>query len=134
MIVDDDEDFAKVTATALRDAGHEVDIELTVEAGLDSMGKRPPDLAIIDVIFPEDISAGFRLARTMRQDGSKLAGVPILLLTAVNQMFPLGFGPSDIDSKSLPVNGFLEKPIDLDVLVDRVSSLLAERDGADQEK
>ncbi len=125
MIVDDDEDFASAVAIALRDAGHEVDIALEVRSAVERMRNRPPDLAILDVIFPEDISAGFRLARAMQRDIEKLRGVPILMLTAVNQKFPLGFGPSDIDGNSLPVADFLEKPIDLDVLRNRVAALLA---------
>lgn len=124
MIVDDDEDFASAVATVLRDAGHEVDIELGTHSAVKSMEKRPPDLAILDVIFPEDISAGFELARTIRHGNEKLRGIPVLMLTAVNQRFPLGFGPSDIDGDSLPVADFLEKPVDLEVLRNRVSVLL----------
>jgi len=124
MIVDDDEDFANAVARALRDAGHEVAIELDTGSAIRSMENRPPDLAILDVIFPEDISAGFELARTMQHGNEQLKGVPILMLTAVNQRFPLGFGLRDIDRESLPVADFLEKPVDLDVLRDKVSALL----------
>jgi len=131
LIVDDDEDFASAAATMLRNAGHEVGIALTVASAVESMESRPPDLAVVDVIFPEDISAGFELARRMRQDMEKLKHVPILMLTAVNQVFPFGFGPSDIGSGSLPVSDFLEKPVDFDVLRDRVSALLTTAREAD---
>jgi two-component system phosphate regulon response regulator PhoB len=124
MIVDDDEDFANAVAIALREAGHEVDISLDPRSAVVSMEQRRPDLAILDVIFPEDISAGFALARTMQHDNDKLKDVPILMLTAVNQKFPLGFGPRDIDGDWLPVADFLEKPVDLDVLQKKVSALL----------
>ena len=125
MIVDDDEDFASAAARLLREAGHEVAIELDTRSAVRSMEKRPPDLAILDVIFPEDISAGFDLARTMHHDNPRLKDVVILMLTAVNQKFPLGFGPSDVDHESLPVADFLEKPVDLDVLRNKVAALLA---------
>lgn len=124
MIVDDDEDFADAAARVLRSAGHEVAISLDTHSALERMAQRPPDMAILDVIFPEDISAGFELARTMRHAEPKLAAVPILMLTAVNQKFPLGFGPEDIDDDYLPVADFVEKPVDLDVLANRVSALL----------
>lgn len=124
IIVDDDEDFATAAATALRGAGHEVAIELDTRSAMRSMETRPPDLAILDVIFPEDLSAGFTLARTMQHAKEELSDVPILMLTAVNQKFPLGFGPSDIDGNSLPVAGFLEKPVDLEVLRNKVSALI----------
>jgi CheY-like chemotaxis protein len=131
MVVDDDEDFGTIAATVLRDAGHEVDVETDPHSALQSMEKRPPDLAILDVIFPEDMSAGFELARAMHCDPGKLKHVPILMLTAVSSMFPLGFGAHDIDNAALPVADFLEKPVDLDVLVDHVSALLERASAGD---
>lgn len=126
LIVDDDEDFANAAARVLRSAGHEVDVELRVLGAVQRMEKRRPDLAILDVIFPEDIAGGFDLARRMREDTETLRDVPILMLTAVNQVFPFGFGPSDAGSDSLPVSAFIEKPVDLQVLQDRVAALLGE--------
>ena len=124
MIVDDDEDFASAASTVLRNAGHEVQIELDTDSAAKSMEKRQPDLVILDVMFPEDASAGFELARTMRHYNEKLKGIPILMLTAVNAKFPLGFGSRDIDDNWLPVSDFLEKPVDFDVLVSKTNTLL----------
>ena len=124
MIVDDDEDFVAAASTVLRSAGHEVQIELDTGSATKSMRERQPDLVILDVMFPEDASAGFELARTMRHHDEELKGIPILMLTAVNAKFPLGFGPRDIDDTWLPISDFLEKPVDLDVLRDRVDALL----------
>ena len=124
MIVDDDEDFAAAASTVLRDAGHEVQIELDTESAIGSMEKRPPELVILDVMFPEDSSGGFELARTMRHYNEKLKGIPVLMLTAVNAKFPLGFGSRDIDDTWLPVSEFLEKPMDFDVLLSKVNALL----------
>lgn len=124
LIVDDDEDFAGAAATVLRAAGHEVQIELDTASAAASMETRRPDLAILDVMFPEDVSAGFELAYDMRHHNEKLKGIPILMLTAVNVKFPLGFGTRDIDGTWLPISDFLEKPVDLDVLRNKVDSLL----------
>src|SRR4030042_1862576 len=112
LIVDDDEDFAETTATVVRKEGHDVRIELDTESAAHSMQNNPPDLVILDVMFPEDASAGFELARFMRHDNDKLKEIPILMLTAINAKFPLGFGPKDINSEWLPVTDFLEKPVD----------------------
>ena len=124
MIIDDDEDFAAAASTILRNAGHEVQIELDTESATKSMEKRPPELVILDVMFPEDASAGFELARTMRHYNEKLKDIPVLMLTAVNAKFPLGFGSRDIDDNWLPVSAFLEKPMDFDVLRGKVDALL----------
>ena len=124
MIVDDDEDFASAASIILRNVGHEVQIELDTENAAKSMEKRPPELVILDVMFPEDASAGFELARTMRHYNEKLKDIPVLMLTAVNAKFPLGFGSRDIDDNWLPVSDFLEKPVDFDVLRGKVDALL----------
>ena len=57
LVVDDDEDFANAAALELRDAGHEVRIELSPSRGLAAAQERKPDLIILDVMFPEDISS-----------------------------------------------------------------------------
>jgi two-component system OmpR family response regulator len=124
LIVDDDEGFAGAAAMALKSAGHEVQVEPDIGAALGRMKGRRPDLVVLDVMFPEDSSAGFNLARTMHQEEA-LKAVPILLLTAINERFPLGFSTRDIDDGWLPVRDFLEKPVDLEVLVARVGGLLA---------
>ena len=125
LIVDDDEDFASTTATVLRSEGYEVQIELDIDNAVKSMEGRPPDLAILDVMFPEDASAGFKLARLIRHEEGSLKDIPILMLTAINTKFPLGFGPKDIDESWMPVTDFLEKPVDFDVLRDKVAKLLS---------
>ena len=65
---------------------------------------------ILDVMFPENDTAGFDIARSIRR---KFGELPVLLLTAVNQSFPLGFGKQDLDPTWLPAVEFLEKPVDL---------------------
>ena len=124
MIVDDDMDLATATATVLRAAGHEVVIQTDTSAAEREMLARVPDLVVLDVMFPEDSSAGFTLARRMRHRLEALADVPILMLTAVNKEFPLGFSSNDIDAEWLPVDSFIEKPFDVDVLAGKVASLL----------
>ena len=76
-------------------------------------------------MFPESSSAGFELARRIRKYDNELKNVPILLLTSVNAQFPLGFGTQDIDDQWLPVEDFLEKPVDYDVLSKKVSDMLS---------
>jgi len=132
LVIDDDEDLANAAATVLGGAGHEVAFELTIDGGLASMKNRKPDLLVLDVMFPESSSAGFDLARRVRHDDSDLKDVPILMLTAVNAEFPFGFSQRDIDDHWLPVSDFLEKPVDLDVLVKKVDELLGKaKDGGE---
>ena len=124
MIVDDDEDFASAASTILRKAGHRVHIELDPDSATRRMEQERPDLVILDVMFPENPSGGFSLARAMHRDNGKLKGIPVLMLTAVNTTSPSGVDGDDIDGDWLGVSDFLEKPVDFDVLNDKVDALL----------
>ena len=121
LIIDEDEDFAEAVATVCRADGHEVAIEHDATCAEARFAERQPDAVILDVMFPENPSAGFEVARALRK---KSGDVPILMLTAVNQQFPLGFSNRDIDPTWLPVTSFIEKPVDFQVLKSKVNELL----------
>ncbi len=127
MVVDDDEDMANAVAMMLQNDGHEAGIELEIDKAVASMEDRRPDLVILDVMFPNNKTAGFTLARTMRLYNEKLKGIPIIMLTAVHQEYPeLRFSNLDIDDNWLPVAEYLSKPTDPSVLQEKVSALLSE--------
>lgn len=121
LVVDDDQDFSTAVATVLRSEGHEVALADDPEAALASVAARTPEAVVLDVMFPENPTAGFELARALRRQAPD---VPILMLTAVNQEFPLGFSNRDIDTRWLPVRDFLEKPVDFRVLSQKLQALL----------
>ena len=143
MVVDDDEDFAAVVGLILRHAGHEVVIQSDTASAMAEMQRRPPDLLILDVMFPGDNFAGFDLARAMRgcsqfaeddsaglglaramRGCSSLKRVPILMLTGLNQQMGLALSTLDTDNSWLPVSDFVEKPVKAEELVSKVRSLL----------
>ncbi len=121
LIIDDDEDFSNAAAIELAHAGHEVVEELSISSGQQRLSARQPDILILDVMFPEDSAAGLKLAQSVHIDYPDL---PIILLTAVNQEFPLGFSKKAIDDVHMPVADFLEKPIDLNTLSKTIANLL----------
>jgi len=122
LIVDDDPEFASSVATVCRADGHEVVTVHTAADALASVAQRRPDGLLLDVMFPEDPTAGFQVAREVRR---KFGQIPILLLTAVNQEFPLGFSHKDYDENWLPFADFVEKPVDFAVLREKIRRLLS---------
>lgn len=88
LIVDDDLDFAGAVQTALQSRGHEAGIETVADRAIPRIEQRRPDAVILDVMFPENDVAGFEVARSIRR---RFGGLPVLLLTAVNQSLALGF-------------------------------------------
>jgi CheY-like chemotaxis protein len=122
LIVDDDTDFAGAVGRVLRSRGYEVAVETDAEKAVGRIQERRPDVVVLDVMFPENDTAGFEVARSIRRTFGDL---PVLLLTAVNQSFPLGFSNKDLDPKWLPAIEFLEKPVDLELLCEKVAGILA---------
>jgi CheY-like chemotaxis protein len=122
LIVDDDLDFAQAVGTVLESEGHEITIEADSEKTVERIRDRRPDAVILDVMFPENDTAGFELTRSLKRTFGDL---PVLLLTAVNQRFPLGFSNKDLDSDWLPAAEFMEKPVDLKRLCRMVDAILA---------
>ncbi len=123
-IIDDDEELAEDLSMVLKKEGHEVSVRDTTEGAIHELLEAKPDLLILDVMFPENPAAGFDLAREIRQT-DRIKDLPIILLTAINQEFPMDFSSKDIDKEWMPVEDFAEKPVDIKDLLDKVKKILS---------
>lgn len=124
-IVDDDPEIVASLTTVLSTHGYEVKAQ-NDEADLDrNLQGFEPALIILDVMFPEDSSAGFRIARRLKDDPS-LRRIPILMLSAVNEkgIYVGKFSNRDLDDSYLPVQTFLDKPVKPAKLIEKVASLI----------
>jgi CheY-like chemotaxis protein len=121
LVVDDDKDYAALTAEVLRDAGFRVAVAWNHKTALRLMkhGFLRFDLVIADVMM-EYLSEGFDLARTLRND-PETREVPIVLLTGVREVYDVA---TEVGEDWYPCDVFLEKPIAAHDLVDTVCSLL----------
>ncbi len=123
-IVDDDLDFAEAISIALKEKGHEVSIRDRVDGAIGELLSDKPDLLILDVMFPEQPTAGFDLARKIRKT-SELKNLPVILLTSINDNFPTHFSSKDTTHDWLPVQDFVEKPLSIPSLLNKVHKLLS---------
>jgi DNA-binding response OmpR family regulator len=121
LLVDDDDALVSACRTVLESAGYEVRTASSAKEGLAAAKKDPPDLAVLDVMM-ESSGAGLTLAQKLRAD-KKLAGVKLLMITAVGEKTGMNLGSSAGDD-FLPVDKFLEKPVDPARLLSEVKSLL----------
>ena len=126
MIVDDDRDFMDSICRVLQHKGHETTAIYDTAEVIERLEREPHEVLVLDVMFPEDAAAGFHLAQEIRKHES-LTKLPILILSAINTKFPMGFGPGDIDKTWMPIQDFLEKPIDFDVLSAMVEKLAGQK-------
>jgi CheY-like chemotaxis protein len=128
LIIDDNPDMALAVSMPLEAAGYQVAWAQSGRAGLDKVLEIAPDLVILDVMM-ETSTAGFQVSLTLRSPDpsspyARCRNIPILMLTAIHTTTSLRFGP---DEAYLPVDDFVEKPVDADVLLEKVKTLLADR-------
>lgn len=123
MIIDDDVELAEDLSVFLEDAGHTVKTLNDTEGAIKSLVEDKPDFLILDVMFPERPAGGFDLARKIRET-EVIKDLPIVLLTGVNQEFPMDFSADDIDPDWMPVQSFLCKPVNVEELLKKIDGLL----------
>ena len=115
LIVDDTPMNTTLLADILSFHGYATEVAASGEAALVAIGKRVPDLVLLDVVMPG--LDGFETCRRIRADAAH-SMLPVVMVTA-------------LDSKQDRVRGleagaddFLSKPIDKHELLARVRSLM----------
>ncbi len=126
LVIDDDPDIITAVQMVLESGGHEVLSAANGKQGLERVKADAPDLIILDVMM-ETHTEGFELALKLHSpdpasEWKPFRNIPILMLTAIHSTTPLRYEP-DIDY--LPVELFVDKPIDPDDLLGKVNWILA---------
>jgi len=126
LVIEDDADMVTAIRMPLEANGYEIVAAATGAEGLQKVKEIKPDLIILDVMM-ETTTAGFQVSLELRSpdEDSEYAAyreIPILMLTAIHTTTSLRFGP---DEAYLPVDDFVDKPIDPDVLLEKVGALIS---------
>lgn len=125
LAIEDDPDMLTALRMPLEARGYEVFTATTGEEGLRMVKEIEPDLIILDVMM-ETTTAGFQVSLKLRSpepnsEYAEYRNIPILMLTAIHTTTSLRFGP---DEAYLPVDDFVDKPIDPDELLEKVDALV----------
>jgi CheY-like chemotaxis protein len=121
LVVDDDIDIQVQFQAILEEKGFTPRIASNVREAWDTLENQAVDLILLDVMM-EKSSDGFNLAQKLK-GSEKYKSIPIIMITSVNQKMPFNFGPGT-DGDFLPVETFMEKPIDPEALVREIQRLL----------
>ena len=123
VVVDDDQDIRDSLQVILEGRQYTVVTAADKAEGMEKIKTEKPDLAILDVMMStwED---GFEMARELKKD-SQFKDMPILMLTGVKDKTGIDFKSTAGDPAWCPVDGLLEKPVEPDVLVQKVQKLLS---------
>jgi DNA-binding response OmpR family regulator len=125
LVVDDDPDIREVLTMILEAKGYET---ITARDGIDCLAMlraEDPDLMIIDLLMPR--MDGFALLKEL-EDGrwSRYRDVPILILSSVRE--EASRRRYELETAlEFNVDDYVEKPINPDVLLERVERLIGKK-------
>ena len=128
LLVDDDPDLIEAMRMVLEGAGYDCVHALSGARALELLPREKPDLMVLDVMM-DDMTEGFHVAYRIRKPEAGLepfVDIPIIMVTAIGQRTGMKFDRMT-DGEYLPVDEFLEKPVQPSVLVEKVRGLLERR-------
>jgi DNA-binding response OmpR family regulator len=123
LIVDDDPDLTKALKATLESKSYIVITASNGSEGMDKINTDKPDLLILDVMMATS-QDGFEMARELKKD-PQFKKMPILMLTAIKGRTGIDFKSSAGDPNWLPVDSFLDKPVEPQVLLAEIKRLLS---------
>jgi response regulator RpfG family c-di-GMP phosphodiesterase len=121
LVVDDDIDVLESRRIVLEHNNYEVETASNIKVAGEILEKMKIDLILLDVMMEKDTD-GFNFAQEVKAN-KKFKHIPIILATAVNQRTKFKFD-IETDGDFLPVEKFMEKPIDPDDLIVAIRGLL----------
>lgn len=115
LVIDDEQEVQELLTMILRIHGYEPALAKNGLEGVELAKSFNPDLILLDVLMPK--IDGFRVQELLKQD-PRTSGVPILFVTA----------KAEVDSAKRAISGgaqgFIEKPFDVDILLQKIRDLL----------
>ena len=114
LVVDDDPVLRDVVSWALEGEGYGVETAANGREALDKVRRDPPDAIVLDLVMPTMDGWGFLATQRM---SSAECRAPVLAMSAVGGRYL---------ARELGATDFLAKPFDVDDLLRRVDSLLAQ--------
>jgi diguanylate cyclase (GGDEF)-like protein len=118
LVVDDEEDFLRITAMRLEAAGYDVATASDHAAAFRSIREKVPDLILLDLMMPG--VDGFQMKEKLGSEAST-AGVPVIFLTAKDLV------ADKVKAFKLGIDGYITKPYAPRGLVARMESVLGRK-------
>ena len=121
LVVDDEPHLLKLVRSNLESSNRRVVTALEGQSALQTLEKEGADLVILDVMMPD--KDGYAVCKELKAD-PKLGKIPILLLTAVVSKIATTRYTQQ-GGLETEADDYIDKPVEPDVLVKRIESLLA---------
>jgi DNA-binding response OmpR family regulator len=129
LVVDDDPDIVDALTVLLEGEDYEVVTAGDGEEGLRKIREENPDLIILDLLMPK--LDGFGVCKTLQDPRwSRWKNIPIIVLTSVRE--EAGQRRYELETGvRMDVDDYVEKPINPEVVLERVRKILARRGKGD---
>ena len=124
LIIDDDPDYVDGIKSILDKAGYHVEVAYNPKDGLDALKSGAYDLLLLDIMMGRG-AEGVMVARKINKD-PKLREIPVLIITGIREQMAFLFPGQPVHPRLLPTDALLEKPVDPDLLLEKVVALLQE--------
>lgn len=115
LVVDDSPTETHILSTLLVKAGYRVETAVNGQEAIEMTHRVRPDLILMDVIMP--VLNGFQATRMLRRD-VETADIPIIMVTTKDMQTDQAWGLRQ------GANDYLIKPIDRELLLERIRALL----------
>jgi CheY-like chemotaxis protein len=127
LIIDDDLDAVELIRITLEANNYNVFSAGNGTEGLKLVKEIHPDLIILDVMM-DTATEGFQVSYQLRSKDPKseyreFSQTPIIMTTGISQKMHMKFSPQQ-DGDYLPVDEYLEKPVRVDPLLEKIKKLL----------
>lgn len=122
LIIDDDPDFVEGIKSILDRANYSVDVAYNPKDGMKALESRPYDLLLLDIMMGRG-AEGIMIARKLRKD-VKLREMPLLIITGIREQMAFLFPGEPVHPRFVAVDELVEKPIEPQMLLEKVSTLL----------
>ena len=129
LIVEDDPDMVEATRLILESRSYDVLTASDATEAMEQLTAGKPDLILLDIMMP-DGTEGFQFVWQVRNElPDDLANVPIVVISAIHDYTELRFYPEQSDGtyqpgEFLPVQGFIDKPVEPADLLARVEQAI----------
>ncbi|MCJ7702424.1 MAG: response regulator [Anaerolineales bacterium] len=130
LIIDDDPDYVDGIRSILEKADYQVDVAYNPKDGYAALETGKFDLLLLDIMMGRG-AEGVMVARKINKD-PVLREIPVLIITGMREQMAFLFPGQAVHPRFLPTDELMEKPVDPNVLLEKVGNLL--KDAAAKKK
>jgi DNA-binding response OmpR family regulator len=127
LIIDDEPDVVTYLSAVLEANGYKSYATGDIKTAMEKVKDIHPDLICLDIVMPEETGISF-YTRLRRENESKTT--PVIIISGIVESEKFDFRTYTKDDSIPPPECYMEKPIDVDVYIQKVKELVSKNSSA----